>query len=216
MFVSSIILHFTQPQQGLEDLIRRTLAGIDPNLTVFSLHSLDSQVSGNFNQDRLIARFTSLFGMLAVILASVGLYGVMACFVARRTGEIGIRMALCATPSSVVAMVLQGVLGSILIGLGWGIPAALLAGHLMASQFYAGAAYDPLALFTATLVLGFCATRDGFLPARRAASIEPMHPSERNRPPVRGQYVRRGCFANDTANVLPTWGGSWGSWGGSH
>ena len=72
MFVSSIILHFTQPQQGLEDLTRRTLAGIDPNLTVFSLHSLDSQASGNFNQDHLIARLTSLFGMLAVILASGG------------------------------------------------------------------------------------------------------------------------------------------------
>jgi len=174
MFVSSIILHFTQPQQGLEDLTRRTLAGIDPNLTVFSFHSLDSQVSGNFNQDRLIARLTSLFGILALILASVGLYGVMSCFVARRTGEIGIRMALGATRSSVVAMVLHGVLGQILIGLGLGIPAALLAGHLMASQLYAVAAYDPLALVTATLVLGFCATTAGFLPARRAASIEPM------------------------------------------
>ncbi len=170
MFINAMVLNFNTPQQNVEALIRRTLAGIDPNLTVRDLRSLDSQVSGNFNGERLIAQLTSLFG----ILASVGLYGVMSYFVACRTSEIGVRMALGATRSSVLAMVLRGALWPILIGLGLGIPAALLAGHLMASQLYGVRGYDPLALVSATLVLGLCATAAGFIPARRTASIEPM------------------------------------------
>jgi len=141
---------------------------------VVGLQSFDAQVAGNFNGERLIARLTSLFGILALILASVGLYGVMSYFVARRTSEIGVRMALGATRASVLSMVLRGALWQILIGLGLGIPAALLAGHYMASQLYEVASYDPVALVSATLVLGLCAAVAGFVPARRAASIEPM------------------------------------------
>jgi macrolide transport system ATP-binding/permease protein len=174
MFVGSAIIQFARPQQDAEATIRRTLAGIDPNLTVVDLRSFDAQVVGNFNQELLIARLTSLFGILALILASVGLYGVMSCFVARRTSEIGIRMALGGTRSSVVAMVLHGALWQILIGLGLGIPAALFSGHLMASQLYGIGGNDPVALVSATLVLGLCATVAGFIPAHRAASIEPM------------------------------------------
>ena len=122
MFMNAMIIDFNQPQQNVDALIRRTLAGIDPNLTVMDLRSFEAQVAGNFNQDRLIARLTSLFGILALILASVGLYGVMSYFVARRTSEIGIRMALGATRSSVVAMVMRGALWQILIGLVSGHP----------------------------------------------------------------------------------------------
>ena len=129
---------------------------------------------GNFNQDRLIARLTSLFGALALIIASVGLYGVMSYFVVRRTGEIGIRMALGATRSSVVSMVLRGAFLQVVVGLALGIPAALFAGHLMASQLYGVGAYDPLALGGATLVLALCAVVAVLIPARRAASVEPM------------------------------------------
>jgi len=174
LFINAILLNFNAPQQNVEALARRTLAGIDPNLTVADLRSFDAQVVGNFNQERLIARLTSLFGVLALILAAVGLYGVMSYFVARRTREIGVRMALGATRSSVLAMVLRGALWQILTGLGLGIPAALLAGHLMASQLFGVGGYDPLALVSAILVLGLCATAAGFIPARRAASIEPM------------------------------------------
>ncbi|MGA2807584.1 MAG: ABC transporter permease [Terracidiphilus sp.] len=174
MFVNAMVLNFNAPQQNVDALIRRTLAGIDPNLTVMDIRSLDAQVAGNFNQDRLIARLTTLFGILALILASVGLYGVMSYFVARRTGEIGIRMALGASRSGVVAMVLRGALWQILAGLALGIPAALLAGHLMNSLLYGVGSFDPIALAGATLVLGVCAAAAGFIPARRAASIEPM------------------------------------------
>jgi len=174
MFMNAMVLNFTTPQPNVDALVRHTLAGIDPNLTVMDLRSLDAQVAGNFNQERLVAQLTSLFGILALILASVGLYGVMSYFVARRTSEIGIRMALGATRSSVISLVLRGALWQILMGLALGIPAALYAGHLMASMLYGVGGYDPLALAGATAVLALCATVAGFIPARRAASIEPM------------------------------------------
>jgi len=174
MFMNAMILEFNTPQNDAESLIRRTLAGIDPNLTVMDLRSLDAQVAGNFNGERLTAQLSSLFGILALILASVGLYGVMSYFVARRTSEIGIRMALGATRSSVVAMVLRGALWQILIGLALGIPAALFAGHLMADMLYGVGSFDPFAMTGAVIVLSLCAIVAGFIPARRAASIEPM------------------------------------------
>jgi macrolide transport system ATP-binding/permease protein len=174
LFIDSILLSFKAPQQNVEGLIRRTLADIDPNLTVVDLRPFETQVVGNFNEERIIARLTSLFGILALVLASVGLYGVMSYFVARRTSEIGVRMALGASRSGVLGLVLRGALRQILVGLAVGIPASLLAGHLMASQLYGVGSYDPLALIGATVILGLCATTAGFIPASRAASIEPM------------------------------------------
>jgi predicted permease len=174
MSINSMILNFGAPQQNVDALVRRTLAGIDPNLTVIGIGTFEAQVADRFSGDRIIAQLTGLFGILALSLASIGLYGVMSYFVVRRTSEIGIRMALGATRASVLAMVLRGALWQVLIGLGLGIPAALLAGRLMASQLYGVGSYDPLALAGATLVLGVCASAAAFIPARRAASIEPM------------------------------------------
>ena len=174
MFVNFIILEFSQRPLDPEGMARRTLAAIDPNLTVIHFDSYDSEVAGNFNQDRLIARLTSLFGVLALILASVGLYGVMSYFVARRTSEIGIRMALGASRFGVVTMVLRGALWQILIGLALGVPAALFAGHLMASLLYEVSGYDPMAFIGSILLLAICAALAGFIPARRAASVDPM------------------------------------------
>jgi macrolide transport system ATP-binding/permease protein len=175
MFVRFVIVDFARPQPNVETLLRRTMADIDPGLTIDRFTSYDSEVAGNFNQERLIARLTSLFGILALILASVGLYGVMSYFVARRTSEIGVRMALGATRSGVINLVLRGALSQIVAGLCLGIPAALLAGHLMGSMLYGVSGYDPLALIGATLLLGLSAAIAGFIPARRAASIDPMH-----------------------------------------
>jgi macrolide transport system ATP-binding/permease protein len=174
MLINSMVISFKNPQTNAEQLIRRTIADVDPNLTIMDLRSLDAQVAGNFNQDRLIAQLTSLFGILALIIASVGLYGVMSYFVARRTSEIGIRMALGASRSSVLAMVFRSALFQVALGLALGIPAALFAGHLMASQLYGVSAYDAASLAGATLVLALCATIAVFVPARRAATIEPM------------------------------------------
>lgn len=175
MFMTSMVIDFNEPQPNVDALVRRTLAGIDPNLTVSDLRSLNTQVAGNFTQERLIARLSSLFGVLALILASVGLYGVMSYFVARRTAEIGIRMALGATRQSVVAMVMRGALWQILIGLALGIPASLYAGYLMKVMLYGVDTYDFTALAGAPLMLVIFAAAAAFIPARRAASVEPMN-----------------------------------------
>lgn len=174
MFVNAMILNFHAAPPNVDALVRNTFAGIDPNLTVNDLRSFGNQLAGNFNQDRLVSRLTGLFGLLALVLASVGLYGVMSYFVARRTGEIGIRMALGATRPSVVNMVMRGALWQILIGLVLGIPASLYVGYLMKVMLYNVDSYDPTALAGAPLMLVIFAAAAAFIPARRAASIEPM------------------------------------------
>ncbi len=174
LYINSITLHFKQPPQNVDTLVRRTLADIDPNLTVIDLRSLDYQVADNFNQERLIARLTILFGALALVLASVGLYGITSYAVARRTSEIGLRMALGADRSNVVRMVLRGAFLQVGVGLALGIPIALIGGHYMADQLYGVRGYDPVSIGIAIVVLAMAAALAGFIPARRAASIEPM------------------------------------------
>jgi len=136
--------------------------------------SLNEQLVRNFNQDRLIAWLTELFGLLALILACVGLYGVTAYSVARRTSEIGIRMTLGANRASVLRLVLQGALIQLALGLVVGIPVAFAGGRLLSSQLYGVKTHDPMVLGLAAAVLAASALAAGFVPARRAASIEPM------------------------------------------
>ena len=112
--------------------------------------------------------------MLALILACVGLYGVTAYSVARRTSEIGIRMALGADRASVVGPVLRGALLQLVLGLVLGIPVALAGGRLLGSQLYGVQSHDPIIVALAAVVLTACALLAGFVPARSAASIDPM------------------------------------------
>lgn len=160
--------------QNLESQVRRALADIDPNLTVLSMTSFDEQLARNFNQDRLLARLTALFGFLALALASVGLYGVTAYNVARRTNEIGIRMALGADRQNVLGMVLRGAIGQVLVGLALGIPFTLAAGRALSSQLFGVNSYDAEVLLAAVVILALCAALAALVPARRAASIDPM------------------------------------------
>jgi predicted permease len=175
LFPNSMTIRYAGDAASLESLVRRTLASINPNLTVLDFKSLDYQVAGNFNQERLISRLTSLFGLLALILASVGLYGITAYSTARRTSEIGLRMALGANRGDVVSLVLRGAFWQVGLGLAIGIPVALLSARLMASQLYGVNTYDPLTLAAAVVILSAFAAVAGFIPARRAASIEPMN-----------------------------------------
>jgi len=175
LFPNSITIQFVGDASRLESLARRTLANINPDLTIESFRSLDYQVADNFNQERLITRLTGLFGLLALALASVGLYGITAYSVARRTSEIGLRMALGANRGDVVALVLRKALWLVALGLAIGVPVALLGGRLMASQLYGVRPYDPISLAAAVLLLSAFAALAGFIPARRAASIEPMN-----------------------------------------
>ena len=173
-YVGDIALRVAGKPGNLEAAVRRTLADIDPNLTVIDMVSLTEQVSRNFNQDRMIARLTELFGALALILACVGLYGVTAYSVARRTREFGIRMALGASRGNVLALVLRGALLQLVVGLAVGVPVALAGGRLLANQLYGLKSYDPLILGAAGLVLAACALMAGLVPARRATKVDPM------------------------------------------
>jgi predicted permease len=175
VYPNSITVEYAGDAASLESMARRTLANINPDLTMVAFKSLDYQVADNFNGERLVSRLTGLFGLLALILASVGLYGITAYSVARRTNEIGVRMALGANRSKVVALVLRRALLLVAAGLAMGIPVALVGGRLMRTQLYGVNAYDPLSLTGAVFVLAASAALAGFIPARRAASIEPMN-----------------------------------------
>jgi ABC-type antimicrobial peptide transport system permease subunit len=117
---------------------------------------------------------TSVFGLLALLLASIGLYGLTAYQVTRRTGEIGLRMALGADRFNILRLVLRGAFLQVGIGLAIGIPLVFLAGKLMASKLFGVSSFEPVILTSAVLVLGFCALIASVLPARRAAGIDPM------------------------------------------
>ena len=173
-YAHSIQLNVAGAPEAYEGLLRNTLASINPDLTLSSVRTYTEQVAEVFNQQRLIARLTSLFGILALLLASVGLYGVTSYNVARRTGEIGVRMALGANRANVVSMVLRSALIQIGIGLCIGVPLAMLCGVYLAHQLYGVGRFNPLALGGAIFILSLCAFIAGFLPARRAASIDPM------------------------------------------
>jgi predicted permease len=159
---------------NLEAMIREALTATDPNVTVLKIMSLGEQVSLYFNQERLIARLTGLFGLLALALACIGLYGVTAYGVARRRGEIGVRMALGADRGKVVRLVVSGAMAQIGIGLLVGIPVALAGGRLLAHQLFGVKSYDPAVLSAAVGMLVVSALVAGLVPAVRAASIDPM------------------------------------------
>jgi len=173
-WVGAIELYVAGKPESLEPSVRKTLAGIDPNLTILSVQSFAEQVSENFNQERLIARLTELFGLLALILACVGLYGVTSYSVARRTNEIGIRMALGADRRSVLGLVLRGALAQVVAGLAIGIPLALVGGRLLSSELYSVKPYNAVNLSLAVLILAASALVAGLIPARRATKVDPM------------------------------------------
>ncbi len=173
-YTSRIEIQFAGSAEEIGPQVRRVLASIDPNLSIIEMHTFGEQVTRVFNQERLIARLTELFSLLALILASIGLYGVTAYNIARRTSEIGIRMALGANRGDVVTMVLRGAFWQIGIGLIIGVPLVIVTGRLMASKLYGVGAFNPLILGGAILALALCAFIAGLVPARRAASIEPV------------------------------------------
>src|SRR5204863_9621712 len=149
--------------------VRQALNDIDDKIPIFGVTTLEDQVHEQLKQDRLIAQLVSFFGALALILACIGLYGVMAHGVARRTNEIGIRMALGARGGNIAWMILRETLYLVLAGLVIGVPAALLGARLISAQLYGLSPTDPLTLTNAAGVLAIVALLAGYLTARRAA-----------------------------------------------
>ncbi len=147
---------------------------MNPNLTPQYFRTFAAQLATNFNEDELLARLTSLFGLVALVLASIGLYGVTSYSVERRTGEIGVRMALGADRSSILRDVLKRALVHCGIGLAIGVPLAYAAGRVIAQHLFGVGAFDaPVAIVT-LVMLSIAAAVAALVPARRAASIEPM------------------------------------------
>ena len=173
-FLYNIVIWAPGDPPGMEGRVRKALASVDPDLVVDNVNSYSKVVSGDFQQQNMIATLTSLFGVLGLILAAVGLYGVMAYTVEQRTNEIGLRMALGADRRHVVKMVLRSAFWQIGIGLGLGIPLAIAAGKLMKDQLFDVSPWDPIMLTAATLLLIMAALLASVIPARRAAGVEPM------------------------------------------
>ena len=173
-YIDSIQLRVVGQPETFEPLVRQILAGINPNLTATKILKFEDQIGTGFNSQRLIARLTTLYAVLALVLAAIGLYGVAAYLVARRTTEIGIRMALGAQRSNVVTMMLQSALTPIAVGLLLGLPLVLGLGRAIASQLFGVASYDPLILSGAIAALTVAAVLAAIVPARRAASIDPL------------------------------------------
>ncbi len=173
-YLNAIEIKTRGPISGLETQVRRVLAQINPDLAMIDFQSFANQVKMNFTQQEMIAKLTSLFGILALVLASIGLYGVTSYSVERRTSEIGIRMALGANRMNMLALVLRSAFLQVGIGLAIGIPVTIFGGRFMASQLYGVKPHDPFVLLITTVVLALAAFVAALIPARRAANTEPM------------------------------------------
>ncbi len=172
--IEGAVLKLRGDVEGLEPQVRRVFSSVDPNFTVLEVGTMQDQIDAELDQQRVVAKLVGMFGILALVLAAVGLYGVTAYGVERRTGEIGVRMALGANRSNVVAMVLRGAFTQILIGLLIGIPVSIGCARLIAAQLYQVKGWDPLVLGAAVVALGLCALVASIIPAQRAASVNPV------------------------------------------
>jgi predicted permease len=173
-FLHDIVI-VTNPGASLSiSEVNLTMASIDPNMPVNFISTLRDQVSVVFGQQRLIARLTSIFGILSLVLASIGLYGVTAYNAGRRTNEIGLRMALGASRGNVVALVLRGAFGLIAFGLLLGLPLSAVAGRFLGHQLYGVNPHNPVVTLAAVATLGLSALAASLIPAFRASLISPL------------------------------------------
>jgi ABC-type antimicrobial peptide transport system permease subunit len=173
-FVGSIQLLVRGDTRNLEPQLRKALSDIDPNLTIITMKSMNEQVTSNFDQQRMVAQLAGTFGLIAMLLAAIGLYGLTAYTVTCRTSEIGVRMALGADRLNIARLVLRGAFLLVAIGLLIGIPLAIGAGRLMAAQLFEIRSWDPRVFGFSILALGACSAAASVLPARRAASTDPL------------------------------------------
>jgi ABC-type antimicrobial peptide transport system permease subunit len=163
-----------QDPGAMFETLRRVVRGAEPNLPIATMQSFEDRIDRSLTNERLIASLSIVFGVLATLLAMIGLYGVMAYSVTRRTREIGIRMALGALSSSVARMILREVAILVAIGIVIALPAAWAASRSIASQLYGLTPTDPTTIVLATVCLITVAAAAGLIPAVRAARVNPI------------------------------------------
>jgi predicted permease len=171
---TAVYMRTTAASEGAYSLVRNEVKRLDAAMPVYELKTLQGQLDETLLSDRLIALLAAGFGMLATLLASVGLYGVMAFVVARRRKELGIRLALGAQPTQVIWMVMREVLILLTIGLAIGVPAALALGKYVSSQLYGIEPQDPGIAIVTMLLLALVSAAAGLIPAHRASRINPI------------------------------------------
>jgi len=154
--------------------VRALVRNMDANLPVYGMRPMEVQIEDSIYRDRLVAMLASTFGGLATLLAALGLYGVVAYNVTRRTAEMGVRMAFGAMPRDVLKLVMREVGLLVLGGAIIGVPAALALARYIESQLFGVKANDPLIFTAATVALALVALLAGYIPSRRAARIDPM------------------------------------------
>jgi ABC-type antimicrobial peptide transport system permease subunit len=154
--------------------VRRELREVDPRLPIIRINTIAEQLDDILMQDRLVAALSGFFGALSGLLACAGLYGVISYSVARRTREIGVRLALGATPAAVLRMTLKESLWLTLAGVAIGIAVAMAATRLVSARLFGVGAADPLTIVVAALLMMAVAALSAFLPARRAAKVDPL------------------------------------------
>jgi predicted permease len=159
---------------GLPDQVRRTVRAADPALPIYRLQPVDTTVEQSLFSERMLALLSAAFGLVATLLAALGLYGVMAYTVSRRTREIGIRIALGAERGTVLWLILREVALITIAGIALAVPAALALSQLVRSQLFGVSPTDPWMMTLASLVLCIVALVAGWLPARRAARVQPI------------------------------------------
>ncbi|HEU4875903.1 MAG TPA: ABC transporter permease [Pyrinomonadaceae bacterium] len=172
--LNNLVVRFSGPESVVLPQVRRTIKQINRNLPIDDVVSLSDHIGRSLVQQKLVARLATFFGLLALLLACIGLYGVMSYGVARRTNEIGIRMALGARGVSVLWLVLREALVLVVIGLVVGLFASLALTKTAASLLYELKPNDPLTIVLATLLLAAVSVLAGYLPARRASRVDPM------------------------------------------
>jgi predicted permease len=169
-----LVLSSSKDPAGIVPSVRGSIAEINRALPILSVHTLNEQIDRRLITQRLIAELSAFFGGLALLMAAIGLYGVMSYAISRRTSEIGVRMALGASKNGVIWMVLRETLGLVAIGVAIGLPCAPLSGRLITSRLFGLTTADPISIVAAVAIILGATMLAGYVPALRAAHTDPM------------------------------------------
>jgi predicted permease len=174
MYLNDLVVRYAGDFGTISSAVQQAIHQIDHNLPITDVTTLDEWVSRSITDQRVVAQLSTFFGVLAVFLSAIGIYGLMSYVVSRRTNEIGIRMALGAERMHVRWLVMREILLLVAVGIAIGVPAVLLSSKLVANMLFGLGGSDPLSLLAAIAVMLFIATLAGYLPARRASRVDPM------------------------------------------